>query len=383
LGLSLTSVPGLALPQYHGLVRTEPRVYMPPPDTLPFPRRDLVSHLAHSYYYLFHRPVAIVKTTWGCWYKCNFCYTWRVTGGESFVRSPFSIAEELSGINCQEIYIVDDIFLIGRSRLQELARLIRERNIDKHFLVYGRADFVSENEDIIAEWASIGLRAVFIGLEATTDRELASMEKMVTVDHNSRAIKVLQKHEIDVYGSLITQPDYTERDWRRLKAFIDEHGLYYLNISPLTPMPGTLIWDSYEDRLTVSREAHGLWDLSHMLLSTKQPLKKYYRSLLGVYTHCAMNPLRALRLGLPTMPRVPSFAFFRLWAGMLRIAWQLRYAHRHHFDSEIAEAENRGEEFVQKRPGASDGTSGRRPGLSPRGSEDVVIPRARRSGTRR
>jgi radical SAM superfamily enzyme YgiQ (UPF0313 family) len=51
---------------------------MPKPDSLPFPRRDLVAHLRHRYYYyLFHQPVATMKTTWGCWYKCNFCYTWR------------------------------------------------------------------------------------------------------------------------------------------------------------------------------------------------------------------------------------------------------------------------------------------------------------------
>jgi len=315
------------------------------PDDLPFPRRDLVRHLAHRYYYLFHRPVAIMKTTWGCWYKCNFCYTWRVTDGAPHSRSPISIVDELSTIESREIYIVDDIFLTKPSRLREIARLIRERGIDKHYLVYGRADFIAENEDLIEEWASIGLRAVFIGLEAATDPELDSMDKMGTVDHNRRAIAVLNRHGIDVYGSLITQPDYVKEDWQRLKDFIDENDLYYLNISPLTPQPGTVIWDEYKDKVTVSREAHGLWDFSHILLRTKVPLKEYYRSLLGVYTHCALNPLRARRLGLPTAPRIPSPAFLRLWVGMLKVALQIWYAHRHHRPRELRLAEDRGEEI--------------------------------------
>jgi len=29
---------------------------MPPADSLPLPRRDLVAHLRHRYYYLFHQP---------------------------------------------------------------------------------------------------------------------------------------------------------------------------------------------------------------------------------------------------------------------------------------------------------------------------------------
>lgn len=352
-GRALTSIPGLALPRNGGLERTEPRPYMPHPDTLPFPRRDLVSHLAHRYYYLFHRPVALLKTTWGCWYKCNFCYTWRITGGTPHSRSPASIVDELAGIRAREIYIVDDIFLINRPRLQEIARLLRERRIDKHYLVYGRADFIAENEDIIAEWAALGLRAVFIGLEAATDPELDSMHKLGTVDHNRRAIAILRKCGVEVYGSLIAQPGYVKEDWQRLKDFIDENDLYYLNLSPLTPMPGTAIWDDYKDKMTVSREAHGLWDFSHILLDTKVPLKEYYRSLLGVYMHCARNPLRARRLGLPTAPGIPSPEFLRLWTGMLKVAWQLRYAHRHHHPRELAKAEDRGRESAWPIPEAS------------------------------
>ena len=87
----------------------------------------------------------------------------------------------------------------------------------------------------------------------------ARMQKEATVDHNRRAISVLRKHGVDTYGSLITQPDYEEEDWERLKRFIDEMGLYYLNLSPLTPMPGTEIWDQYSDQIAVSRQAHGIW----------------------------------------------------------------------------------------------------------------------------
>jgi len=338
----LEQIPGLALPRGDDMVCTPPRPYMPAPDDLPLPRRDLVAHLAHRYYYLFHQPVATMKTTWGCWYKCNFCFTWRITDGAQYSRSPESIAEELAQIEAEDVYIVDDIFLISRKRLARLATLLRERGIWKRYLVYARADFIADHEDVIAEWAELGLRAVFVGLEATTDPELDSMNKQCSVDANRRAIAVLRRQGVDCYGSLITQPDYGPEDWDNLKRFIDDTGLYYLNVSPLTPMPGTDIWDQYRDQVTVSRRAHGLWDLSHVVLATTMPLKAYYRSLLGIYLHSCLDPRRARQLSLRMCPPVLSWKFLRLWIGGLKIAGQFLVAHRHHRPAELALAEDRG-----------------------------------------
>jgi len=338
----LHEVAGLALPDGQELYRTPERPYMPRADDLPFPRRDLVAHLRHRYYYLFHQPVTTMKTTWGCWYRCNFCYTWRVTDGTPFSRSPESIAAELQTIQSEDVYIVDDIFLFNRRRLTALARILRERGIRKRYLCYGRADFIAENEDIIAEWAELGLTAVLIGLEASTDSELDSMNKECTVDCNRRAIEVLRRHGVDTYGSLITQPDYTPADWERLFRFIEETGLYYVNISPLTPQPGTVIWDHYRDHVTVAREAHGLWDFSHMILPTAMPLRAYYRALLRTYARTCLDIRRANRLTLRTRPPVWHPKYLRLWYGAFRIFLQFMNAHRHHQARQLARATSRG-----------------------------------------
>jgi radical SAM superfamily enzyme YgiQ (UPF0313 family) len=341
-GAALSTVPGLALPDGDRLTRTAPARYMKPPDQLPLPRRDLTGHLRHRYYYLFHRPVALMKTTWGCWYKCNFCFTWKITGGSIYVRSPESIVDELETIAEEDVYIVDDIFLIRPSRLARIAGLIRERGIHKKFLVYARADFVADNPDIIAEWSELGLSAVFIGLEASTDPELDSMNKQTSVDVNRAAVEVLRRSRIDTYGSLITQPDYGPEDWEKLWQFIEETGLYYVNISPLTPMPGTDIWDNFKDRLTVSRKAHGLFDLSHVLLPTRVPLREYYAALLRLYARTCLNLRRANKHALRTRPPVFSLRYMRLFLGAARIFLQMRRAHLHHSETELAVAMDRG-----------------------------------------
>ncbi len=342
-GTSLTEVSGIAIPYGEGkLYSTKKRAYMPKPDDLPFPNRSLVSHLRHKYYYLMHRPVATMKTTWGCWYKCNFCFTWKITDGLPYSRSPQSIVEELLTIESDEIYIVDDIFLINKSRLNELSRLIQEHNIKKNYLCYARADFVAENEDIIAHWAQLGLKAVFIGLEATTDEELDSMNKQLPAYCNIEAIKVLRKHEIDTYGSLIPGPDYTKADWRRLAKFINDNHLYYVNISPATPLPGAENYHEFKDQLTVPDDAHSLFDLSHQLSPTKVSLKAYYWELLKLYAQTTLN-MRSARVNtFRTLPSIWTRDYWRLILGALKIGRQFLFSYTHHSPKEIRRSRFKG-----------------------------------------
>jgi radical SAM superfamily enzyme YgiQ (UPF0313 family) len=330
-GRSVETVPGLALPSEGGSINwTDQRPYMPDPNELPFPRRDLTAHLRHKYYYIYHRPLALMKTTWGCWYDCSFCYTWRITGGRPYARSPESIVQELAEIEEDEVYIVDDIFLTNRKRLSELGRLIRERGIRKRYICFGRSDFIAHNEDLIEMWADLGLSAVLVGLEATTDAELELMNKRNTTDANVRAIEVLRKHGVDTYGSLIPDPGYGAEEWNRLWRFIDDNDLYYLNISPLTPLPGTEIWERYRDEITVPRQAHPLWDLSHVVLPTGTGLAVYYRTLLRTYSRAILDMRRARRVSVRKLPPLVSMATARVLWGAIKIWVQLRWAHRHH-----------------------------------------------------
>jgi len=127
--------------------------------------------------------------------------------------------------------------------------------------------------------------------------------------------------------------------WR----FIDDNGLYYLNISPLTPLPGSPEWSALKDRLTVNPKAHGLFDLTHVLLPTRMPLEDYYRALVRLYRRTCLDLARADRLTLRTRPPVWTRRFLRLWLGALTIGVQMSGAHRHHGARQLARAMDRGE----------------------------------------
>ena len=107
-------------------------------------------------------------------------------------------------------------------------------------------------------------------------------------------------------------------------------------------MPGTEIWNDFKDHIIVPREAHGLWDLSHIVLPTKMPLKDYYRSLLRLYSRTILNLSRANKVTQRTLPSIWSIKYFKIIWGSLKIGRQFYNAHKHHSPKELKIAMDRG-----------------------------------------
>lgn len=71
----------------------------------------------------------------------------------------------------------------------------------------------------------------------------------------------------------------------------------FVNLQPLTPLPGTDIFDDYLDDLIVKREDYHLWDMAHVVLKPKyMTIRKYYIELLIAYYRVVMRPKHLLYL---------------------------------------------------------------------------------------
>jgi hypothetical protein len=186
------------------------------------------------------------------------------------------------------------------------------------------------------------LKSVFVGLEAVTDMELVQMNKNSPAHYNKLAIEILRRYKIDTYGSLIPGAEYEKKDWQRLWEFIDETKLYYVNISPATPLPGADNYEILKNELTIPEDAHGLFDLSHQLTKTKMPLKEYYRELLRLYARTVLNMRRAKENTFRTIPTLWDRNYWRMIWGSIRIGRQFINAHNHHSEKEIAIARDKG-----------------------------------------
>ena len=262
-----------------------------------YPDRNAVSKYRKNYYYMFHNPCALIKTSFGCPYNCSFCFCKEITGGKYFSRDMEDVVNELETIEEKEIYIVDDDFLFNRDKLKKFIELIKDKNIQKKFLVYGRADFISENADIIAELKSIGLQAVIVGIESVRAKDLQAYNKKTTKEINEKCIRILKALDIELYATLIIPLDFSTSDFSELTRWLKKLQVRFVNLQPLTPLPGTEIFDSYTPELLVERESYEVWDMAHVVLKPEfMSIRRFYFELLKAYYSVIMRPRHLIAL---------------------------------------------------------------------------------------
>lgn len=262
-----------------------------------YPDRGSVSKYRSKYYYMFHSPCALIKTSFGCPYNCSFCFCKEITNGKYYRREIEDVLGELEIIKEDEVYIVDDDFLHDTKYLLDFIDGLKRKNIRKKFLVYGRADFIAENKDILIELKNNGLQAVIVGIESIREQDLKAYNKRTTKNINEECIDILKELEIELYATLIIPLDFTRNDFRELTSWLRRLNVRFVNLQPLTPLPGTEIFASYLDDLLVKREQYELWDMAHVVLKPEfMSIRKFYLELLISYYKIIMRPKHVLAL---------------------------------------------------------------------------------------
>ncbi len=126
---------------------------------------------------------------------------------------------------------------------------------------------IAEDEKLLDLLVDSGCRQVLIGLESPSGDDLAGMDpanwKQQQSDKYLGAIEAIQSRGVTVNGCFILGLDsHTPEVFTQLKDYIDRSGLLEVQITVLTPFPGTplyermraegrLLTDRYWDRCTL------------------------------------------------------------------------------------------------------------------------------------
>jgi hopanoid C-3 methylase len=256
----------------------------------PFPDRSLTARYREKYFYIFHDRVALIKTSFGCPYSCSFCFCRSITQDHYHERPLEDIIKELTTIREKDIYIVDDDFLSSRARVLYFIAANRSAGLDKHYLLYGRADFIAQNPDVMQEFAAIGLKTVIVGFESFSDKELSQYNKNIDADTNQKAMRVLNKYNIDCYATIIVSPDWAKEEFALCKRSLLKLGIHYVNLQPLTPLPGTELTVPDSDLIFARKDFHK-WDLAHVSVRPrKMSVLAFYIQIMNVYQAVLFQP---------------------------------------------------------------------------------------------
>jgi len=286
-------------------------------DDFPFPDRSLTAAYRHAYYSEYMQPLASIRTSKGCPFRCNFCALWKIAGGRYMKRKPENIVRELREIEEEFVFFADDESLVDASRMKRLAEIIRDSGLKKRYFLYGRSDTIAKHPDLLELWRDVGLERVFVGLEFFRDSDLELINKGSTSDDNRRAVRVLQDLGIDIYASFIVRPEFSRGDFAAFRRYCRSIGLSFASFAVLTPLPGTDLFEEVEDKL-ITREPE-FFDFIHTVLPTKLPLDEFYDQFYRLYTRSI--PLRnvvsfMLKFHLKDLPA--HLGKFRRWSKRLR-----------------------------------------------------------------
>ena len=244
-------------------------------NNLPLTDRTYFYNHIDEFRYLELTKIAQVRTSYSCPYNCVFCYRTSLNCGRYVAKDIEKVVDEIESLQTDNIYLVDDDFMFNKERLKKFIKLIKERNIKKKYVAYGRVDFIVKNKYIIKELKEIGFYYLLVGLESINDNYLNSYNKLTGINQNEECINFLNEININCMGMLIVDLEFTKKDFTNMYKWIKKTGLKHVALSIFTPLPGSALYKDYEDKLITDDLTK--FDYIHLVVKpTKISEKMYY-----------------------------------------------------------------------------------------------------------
>jgi magnesium-protoporphyrin IX monomethyl ester (oxidative) cyclase len=218
-------------------------------------------------------PCASIEFTRGCPWDCAFCSAWTFYGRSYRKLSPEAAGEDLASIAEPNVFIVDDVAFIRPEHGMAIADEVERRRIRKRYYLETRADVLIRNREVFARWTKLGLRYMFLGLEAIDEEGLKRHRKRVHLGENERALEIARELGLVVAINIIADPDWDERRFEIVREWaLSVPEIVHMTVN--TPYPGTETWLTESRRFTT--RDYRLFDVQHAVLPTRLPLRTFY-----------------------------------------------------------------------------------------------------------
>lgn len=316
---SLSDIAGIALPENGKMKKTRDRPF-PPVDSLPFPDRSLTKEHRNDYFLPIFKPMALLRTSVGCPFRCKFCLQHKISGGKYYPRQAELIVDELRQIEAPNIAFADDETFLQTDRLMHLAELIEKEGIKKRYHACVRADTIVRHREVIEKWVDIGLHRVLVGFEGFRKKDLNYFNKSSSVSSNEEAIRILNSMNVEYTADFIIRPEFEISDFRELRSYVREHKIKSPSFPVLTPYPGTALFEEVEDQL-LTRD-FSFYDQNHSIIPTKLPPKVFYEELAAIWKEA--YPERGIYERIKLLFTLPKEDIYKMIRGRFSLITRLK-----------------------------------------------------------
>ena len=280
------------------------------------PARDLARR-RRRYFIGVLDPCASAELSRGCPWDCSFCSAWTFYGRSYRKASPEAAADDIARIQEPNVFLVDDVAFVHPEHGFAIGQALERRRVRKAYYLETRCDVLLRHPDVFAYWKGLGLKYMFLGVEALDEEALQLHRKRVTPTDNLKALEIARTLDLIVAVNIIADPDWDERRF----AVVREWALgipEIVHLTVTTPYPGTEIWHTESRRLTSLD--YRLFDVQHAVLPTRLPLRRFYEEL--VRTQAVLNRKHLGLKGLCSVAGIAARLAARGQTNFLRSLWK-------------------------------------------------------------
>jgi len=191
-----------------------------------------------------YAPVELVQWGRGCRFSCDFCSIHSFYGSSLRVRPLDGLLAEIETLPAGRLLFFVDDNLFGRK--SELLALLEALTPMKRRWSCQISIDVARDESLLDRLAAAGCAFVLIGFESLNAESLRQMGKSWNSVSGSydRVVKALHDRNIGIYGTFVFGYDADTRESiERTVDFALEARLEIANFNPLTPTPGSALYD--------------------------------------------------------------------------------------------------------------------------------------------
>ncbi len=191
-----------------------------------------------------------VQTQRGCPWSCDFCASSIRLAPQFRVKPPGHVVAEIRRL--KELYrkpfieLADDNTFVNRKHARVLLTALAGENVRW----FSETDLgVADDPELLTLMRDAGCAQVLVGFESPSYAALDGVEqnanwKARKADRYLEAVEKIQRHGITVNGCFIIGMDGTGREsFGDVARFVKESGLFDVQITFLTPFPGTPLYD--------------------------------------------------------------------------------------------------------------------------------------------
>ncbi len=194
-------------------------------------------------------PYAIVWTSMGCPYLCNFCCINNLFGKRTYrLRSIDNVIAEIdvlvNDFGVKNIKILDELFITKHPRIDEFCDKLEERNYDLNMWCFARVDTVTP--EILKRLKKVGMNWVAYGFESVNYKVLESSKKRYALSLMEDVIKWSVDAGMHICADAIFglwDDDFDSME--ATKEFLFKYNFEWINIYPAFAFPGTDLYNQY------------------------------------------------------------------------------------------------------------------------------------------